>query len=118
MTEQELRKMGRSDLVELLLILSRENVQLREELEAAKIKLAERSVRMEKVGSMAEASLALNGVFEAAQAAAEQYLEQIRQMEQESRQRCERMQELARQLADAYLRKITEPTAQPKQSDQ
>ena len=112
MTEQELRKMNRSDLVELLLILSRENIQLREELEAANAKLAERTLRMENVGSLAEASLALSGIFETAQAAAEQYLENIRAMEQESRERCERMQHLARQLADAYLRKVTEPGEQ------
>ena len=112
MTEQELRKMGRSDLVELLLILSRENAQLRGELEEAQAKLAERTIRMENVGSLAEASLALSGIFETAQAAADQYLENIRRMEQESRERCERMQSMARQLADAYLRKITEPAEQ------
>ena len=32
---------------------------------------------MEKAGSIAEASLMLNGVFEAAQAAVDQYLENI-----------------------------------------
>lgn len=119
MTEQELKKMGRSDLVELLLILSRENVQLRSELEAAQNQLTERNLQIEKAGSLAEASLALNGVFTAAQAAAEQYLENIRlrqeehlktcqKIEEETKERCTRLQTLARQMADTHLRKVKE----------
>ena len=40
--------------------------------------LASRQIRLEQAGSIAEAALKLNGVFEAAQAACNQYLENIR----------------------------------------
>ena len=121
MTEQELKKMSRSDLMELLLILSRENVQLRNELEEARAKLEERTIQIQEAGSLAEASLALNGVFRAAQAAAEQYLENIRQrqaehqlacekMERDTQERCLQIQNMAQQMADAHLRKVQEQT--------
>ena len=42
-----------------------------------------RRIELEKAGSIAEASLRLNGVFEAAQKAADQYLENLRQLSEE-----------------------------------
>ena len=41
---------------------------------------------MEQAGTMAEASMKLNGVFEAADRAARQYLENIRRIAEESRE--------------------------------
>lgn len=79
MTERELKRLRRSDLLEILLDLSRENEQLKRELSDARDQLADRTIRMESVGSIAEAALQLNGVFEATQNACQQYLENIRQ---------------------------------------
>lgn len=79
MTDRELKRLSRRDLLELLLEQSRERDALRLELEKTKAALAERKLCIEQAGSIAEAALRLNGVFEAAQAAAEQYLESIRQ---------------------------------------
>lgn len=78
MTEKELKKLSRVDLLEMLLEQSRENERLREELEQVKSQLAERRIKIEKAGSIAEAALVLNGVFQAAEEAAAQYLENIR----------------------------------------
>lgn len=86
MTENELRKLSRIDLLELLLEKSRENEKLQEELDSVKAQLAERNIKIEKAGSIAEAALALNGVFEAAQAAADQYLENLRTISGETSQ--------------------------------
>ncbi len=83
MTDQELRKLSRADLLELLLEQSRENEKLREELKQTQEKLASRKIEIDNAGSIAEAALKLNGVFEAAQQAAEQYLENIRQLAEE-----------------------------------
>ena len=80
MTDQELKKLRRSDLLELLIAQGKENEQLRARLAQAEAQLAERKVLLTKAGSIAEASLQLNGVFEAAQAAAEQYLENVRRL--------------------------------------
>ncbi len=68
--EKELRQMNRSELVELIYELRMQN----EEMQTA---LDNRTISMEKAGSIAEASLALNKVFEAAQKAADDYVESV-----------------------------------------
>lgn len=78
MTEKELRRLSRMDLLEMLLEQSRENERLQAELETVKKQLEDRRIMEQEAGSIAEAALRLNKVFEAAQQAADQYLENIR----------------------------------------
>ena len=85
MTERELKKLSRADLLELLLNERRENERLRQQLEEAEQKLEDRRIQLEQAGSIAEAALRLNGVFEAAEAAAEQYLDSVRSLTEEQR---------------------------------
>ena len=80
MTDRELRKMSRAGLLELLLEERRENERLRTRLEQANRDLADRRIKLEKAGSIAEAALRLNGVFEAAEQAAAQYVENVRRI--------------------------------------
>ncbi len=75
---QDLKKLNRSDLLELLLEERRENDRLRTVLKKACKELADKKLQIEKSGTLAEAALKLNGIFEAADAAAAQYLENIR----------------------------------------
>lgn len=83
MTERELRKLSRVDLLELLLKESKENEKLRTELEEARKQLASREIQIDTAGSIAEAALRLNGVFEAAERAAAQYVENVRRIAEE-----------------------------------
>ncbi len=78
MTEKELRHLSRMDLLEMLLEQSKEVERLQKELETVKKQLEDRRIMEQEAGSIAEASLRLNKVFEAAQQAADQYLENIR----------------------------------------
>lgn len=80
MTDKELRKLSRSELLELLVEQVEENEALRAENEDLKARLADRTIKIEQSGSIAEAALKLNGIFEAAEAAAKQYLESIERM--------------------------------------
>ena len=75
MTQKELKKLSRTQLLEMLLLQTEKAEQLEKELEETKNLLADRKLQYERVGSIAEAALDLNGVFKAAQAAADQYLE-------------------------------------------
>lgn len=84
MTERELRKMSRTELLELLLDERRENEVLREKLKKALTALSDRQIALTEAGSIAEAALRINGVFEAAQAAADQYLENVRRLTEDS----------------------------------
>ena len=77
MLEKELKKLSRRELLEILIMQSKRVEKLEAQLAEANRKLEDRRIRLEKVGSIAEAALALNNVFEAAQRAAEQYLENV-----------------------------------------
>lgn len=74
MNEQDLKKLGRQDLLQLLIAQGKEKEA---ELKKAKEALNSRAIDIENVGSLAEASLKLNGVFQAAEEASKQYLENI-----------------------------------------
>ena len=78
LTDRELRGLSRRDLLELLVAKEKENQQLRQELEQARAELNKRQIDVAKTGTMAEAALLLNGIFDAADRAARQYLENIR----------------------------------------
>ncbi len=78
MTDKELRKLKRGELLEMLLETVRENDRLKAEIEQLRERLESREIILKESGSIAEAALKLNGVFEAAQKAAEQYLENVR----------------------------------------
>lgn len=118
MTNRELQKLNRKELLELLIAKTRECNALLKERDEARAKLEERNIQIEQAGSIAEAALQLNKVFEAAEAAAEQYLENVRclsekqkkacaQREEETRLRCERMEAEARQKADEYWKELS-----------
>lgn len=84
MTDKELKRLSRSELLELLIAQKEENEKLNRQLKEARAMLDDRRIHMEKAGTMAAAALELNGVFEAADRAARQYLENIRIMARES----------------------------------
>ena len=110
MTERELRRLSRTDLLELLLAQRRENEQLRCLLDQTQAQLADRTIQIDQAGSIAEASLQLSGIFNAAQDSCQYYLENIKllserqnvvcqQMEQETKEKCDRMVAEAEQKA-------------------
>lgn len=83
MNEKQLRKLRRADLLEMLIEQSRETESLRNEVKELRQKLEEREIKLEKAGSIAEAALQLNSVWEAAEAAAAQYLENLKRLSNE-----------------------------------
>lgn len=101
MTDREMKKLSRSDLLEMLVQEAEENEKLRQEIQKLKAALSEREIRLTSAGSIAEASLQLTDVFVEAQKAAEQYLENIRRVDGECQSR-----------ADAMLRETQERCAQ------
>lgn len=85
MTEKQLKHLNRAELLELLTIQTKEAEQLREHLQELEQRLAQRDIQISEAGSLAEAVLAVNMVVDAAQKAADQYLENIKRMEEESK---------------------------------
>ncbi len=103
MTDKELKKKNRKELLELLLVQTQRADRLEAELAEANRKLADRTLAQSEAGSIAEAALRLNGVYESAESAVAQYVENIRQMSENQRGLAERMEAEARRKADAIV---------------
>lgn len=74
MTDKELKKLSRAQLLELLVDQSREIDRLQKALDETNRRLERRDLKMSRCGSIADASLAITEVFERAQEAADLYL--------------------------------------------
>ncbi|MBQ3573270.1 MAG: DivIVA domain-containing protein [Clostridia bacterium] len=78
MTEKELRKLSRYQLLDLLVTQTERADELQKKVEQLENELVRRNFNMSQLGSLAEASLQLSGVIEAAQEAADMYLDAAR----------------------------------------
>ena len=83
MTDQELRRLSRSELLEMLVEQMKENEELKIKLKRAQMKLRNRQIAIDEADSIAEAALKLNEVFEAADKAAKEYLDNVRRLAEE-----------------------------------
>lgn len=77
-SKKEMKKLRRDQLLEMLIEQTKRKDELEALLAEAEKKLQNREIALQEAGTMAEAALGLNAVFEAADAAASQYLENIR----------------------------------------
>ena len=75
MTEKDLRKMNRYQLLELLVVQTERADKLQAKLDAVEQQLNQKEIQLSSLGSIAEASLQLGGVFRAAQEAADIYID-------------------------------------------
>lgn len=114
MTENELHRLSRKDLLEMMIEQGRqietlkkeaeeEKAALKKEAEAAKEALKNREIKLNEAGSIAVAALQINGVFEAAQAASQQYVENVRKLNDRQKEICAQMEAESREKADKLL---------------
>ena len=103
MTDKQLRKLSRTELLELLLEQTQEVERLQNLCDRAIKQLENRRLVLDETGSIAMASLQLNGVFESAQKAADQYLYNVQQMTEEKQRRLEQMEARTREKCDQML---------------
>lgn len=89
--QKDVRKMSRRDLLEVLVLQSKKIDELEEELAKTKEQLQTKQLMISEAGSIAEASLKINKVFEVAQQAADQYLENIKKMQEEQEKITEKL---------------------------
>lgn len=80
MNDNDVHKLRRVELLELLVEISKENDRLKAENESLKAQLDDKTIKINNCGSLAEAAVQICGVLEAAQNAADCYLENIRLM--------------------------------------
>ena len=89
MTDKELKKLSRQELIELFIKQSNELEQLKTSYDTISAQLNEKELKISKIGSLADASIRLNNVFESADAAAKQYIENIKKYESEQYEKCD-----------------------------
>ncbi len=115
MTKQELRGLGRKELLEMLIEQGKkmeflkfehekEVESLKNELDEARKSLHNREIAINEAGSIAVAALQINGIFEAAQAASQQYIDNIRSLNDRQASICAQRDADSRAEADRRLR--------------
>lgn len=104
MTKKELRRLSRGDLLEMLIDQSIELESIRERCTAAEAALAQRDLKLNNAGSIAEAALQLSGVFQAAEEASRIYLEEIQALTEESQRNSEQLLEETRRRCEELER--------------
>lgn len=108
MTDKELRKLNRYQLLELLIVQTDRANKLKAKLDAAEQQLRDREIRMESCGSIAEAALQLGGVFEAAQKAADLYIDAAKKRAQEIEDEAHKKAAAILTQAQAQARRLNE----------
>ena len=78
MTDKEFRKLRRSALIEIIFEYQRREQEMQTEIEALKAQLESRELKIADAGSIAEAVIRLNELFETAQKTADEYIAQVR----------------------------------------
>lgn len=98
---KDLRRLSRAELLEMLIAQTKEHDKTKAELAEAERQLSNKVLKIENAGSIAQAAMQMNGVFEAAQRAADQYLENVRaqsfQMELKEKECAERSERMLAQ---------------------
>ena len=79
MTDKELHRLRRDDLLQILITQQRQIDELNAQLQTQREALENRNIAIQESGSLAEALVKLNGVYEAAQGAADEYQRQMRE---------------------------------------
>jgi len=103
MDSNELKKLNRKQLLELLLKQTVRVEELENRLQEMEHKLEDKTLVQQEIGSIAEASLKLNGVFEAAEAAAAQYVDSVRNLSGSPKTDGDRIEMMVRQKARKIL---------------
>lgn len=105
---KRLKQSSRAELLEMLLAQTKETERLEKELEETQQLLTDRNLHIQNAGNLAQATLQINGVMEAAQAAAQQYLDNIIQMEKETKEKCHKLIEEAKKQAEQIKKDTAE----------
>ncbi len=78
MTDKELKRLSRVELIDIIYEMQKQSEEKDAQMQKMQTALDDRTLRIANAGSIAEAAFSINGIFEAAQAAADQYLASIK----------------------------------------
>lgn len=87
MTDKEFRKLKRSDLIAIIYEYQKKQEELVKEIGELREQLESKNLKISKAGSIAEAVVGLDLLFETAQKTADDYIEQVRLANEEAEQK-------------------------------
>lgn len=108
MTDKDFKKLSRLELVDIIYELQKRFLEKEKEIETLKAELAEKEIRISSSGSIAEAAIKVNDVFESAQAAADQYLRSVCLSAPDTKERLEAAEKLGEQIIGEARKKAFE----------
>jgi cell division septum initiation protein DivIVA len=103
MTDKEFKRLSRAQLIEIIYQLQLQIDKLSEQTQELESELADKRLRLQSAGNIAEAALEINNCFRSAQNAAEQYLNEIKAIREETEAERQRILSEARAEAAAII---------------
>lgn len=93
MKEKELRKMKRIELLDIIYALQENEEKLQAEKAELEKQLANKVIKIENEGSIAEAAMAISGIMQVAQDTADQYLQSVYEANKDAKAKADKMME-------------------------
>ena len=84
MTDKEFKRLSRSQLIDIIYQLQLQMDNLTQQNQKLEQQLADKRLRLNNAGNIADAALEINDCFRSAQNAAEQYLNEIKAIREET----------------------------------
>lgn len=103
MTDKEFKKLRRSELIAIIYEYQKKQDALEQELSDVKKRLGSKELKISNAGSIAEAVVALSGLFETAQKTADSYVKQVRINTAEAEKKAAEIIEEAQKKADEII---------------
>lgn len=103
MISNELKKLSRRDLVDVIYQMKKNEQKMQEEIAALQEAVQDKRIRLSVAGSIAEAAADITQVFSTAQMTADLYLREIACMKAETEEECAKMLHEAREKVGAVL---------------
>ena len=103
MTDKEFKQLSRAQLIEIIYQLQLQVDELIERNHSLEKALADKRLRISNAGNIAEAALEMNECFRSAQNAAEQYLDEIKAIREETEMERNRILAAARAEAERIV---------------
>ena len=103
MTDKEFKRLSRHQLIDIIYQFQLQVDKLTEQNQAMERELADKRLRLHTAGNIAEAALEMNDCFRSAQNAAEQYLNEIKAIREETEAERQKILSQAREEAAAII---------------
>ena len=103
MTDKEFKRLSRAQLIEIIYQLQLQIDELNEVKQVLESELNDKRLRLSNAGNIADAALEINNCFRSAQNAAEQYLNEVKAIREETDTERQRILKEAKAEAEAII---------------